>query len=35
VGVIRKRVGLAFFGCSIMTPSGQWAEIVAQNLVVF
>jgi len=36
VGVVRKRIDLdfAFFGCSIMTSSpGQWAEIVAQNLV--
>jgi len=33
---LRKRVGLASFGCSFMTSSlGQWAEIVAPSLVVF
>jgi len=33
---LERRVAFAFFGCSIMTSSpGQWAEIVAQSLVVF
>jgi len=36
VGVVRKKVGLAFFGYSIIASSpGEWAEIVAQSLVVF
>ena len=36
MGVVRKRVGLAFFGCSIMTSSPQQrARIVAQSLVAF
>jgi len=36
VSIVRRRVAFAFFGCSIMTSSpGQWAEIVAQSLVVF
>jgi len=36
VGGVRKRVGLAFFGCFIMTSAPpQWAKILAQSLVVF
>jgi len=36
VGGIRKRVGLAFFGCFIMTSLPQQrAKILAQSLVVF
>ena len=34
VGVVRKRVSFAVFGCSFMMSSpGQWAKIVAQSLV--
>jgi len=36
VGVVRKRLGFAFFYHSIMTSSpGQRGRIVAQSLVVF
>jgi len=36
VGVVRKRVGFAIFGCYIMTSSpGQRTRIVSQSLVVF
>jgi len=36
VGVVRKKVGFAFFGCSVMTSSpGKRTRIVAQSLVVF
>jgi len=36
VGVVKERVGFAFFDYSFMTPSpGQWAKIVAQSFVTF